>query len=131
MSRRRRLIPWSVLVLAVLVAAPPALADSDSLAERSDSRFELLPRQGIVRVKVDLTITSLQPDRVTIGPCPTDPAYRCRLTTRYYTNQWGYVWVPGNATDLQVRGATAHMEENTGGWRNYLLSFPPISPRPR
>lgn len=126
MSRRSRLVPWSVLVLALLVAAPPALADSDSLAERSDSRFELLPGQEIVRVKVELTLTSLQPDRVTIGPCPSNPGLRCRLTTRYYTNQWGYVWVPGTATDLAFRGTSATMEENTGGWRNYLLSFPPL-----
>lgn len=130
MARRIRFVAWSALAFALLavplVGAPPAVADSDSLAERSDSRFELLPKQGVVRVKVTLALTSLQRDKVSIVPCPSNPAYRCRLTTRYYTNQWGYVWVPGTATDFTVRGATARMEENTGGWRNYLLSFSPI-----
>ena len=68
MVRRIRLVAWSTMALALLVGATPAMADSDRLAERSDSRFELVPNQGIVRVKVSLTLTSLQRDSVSIGP---------------------------------------------------------------
>src|SRR5689334_10204737 len=122
MSRRSTALRASILALLLAAGATPVAADGDTLREQSASTFQLLPSQGIVRVTVDLTLTNLHRSSVSIVPCPSDPAARCRLTTSYYVNQWGYLWVPGTATSLKVTGASTHLESNSKGWRNYMLS---------
>jgi hypothetical protein len=95
-------------------------------SSRSDSTFRLLPGQDRIKVSVVITLTNRKPPSTRIGPCPGG---MCRITTNYYMNQWGYVWVPAGASNVRFSspGLGTRVEERDRHWVHYMLSFPNLT----
>ena len=117
------------LVLAglalMLTGVTPALAAPSRIDSRSTSTFTLDPDKRRVNVTVDIVVTNQIPPSVRSGPCPSDPSRTCRITTDFFTQNWGFLAVQHGARKLKVRGpgGSIKVDYKNATYTNYSLGF--------
>jgi hypothetical protein len=120
----------SIIVTACLALAVPSLAQAaDGLDTRTDSSFKLLPGQDRFKVAVDVTLINRKAPTSRVQGCPSNPGLLCRVTTNYYFNGWGNLYVPAGATQLKISSPNvrASVEERTHDWTAYQVAFPNLN----
>lgn len=116
-----RLAPrsFALAIIATVLAASFGLVTSPApstaqgltcLVDRADTTYRLAPKDGAVRVRVDM-----------------EYANNC---SRYYFESATFGWVPDSARRVRISGpgVSATVGRSEGRWRSYKLRYPDLLP---
>ena len=116
------------LSLTLVIAVGSATAAESRFPSNSKSTFRLQPSKDRVLVTSKVTLANRAPDSVTVGPCPNDRSRTCRITTRWYVDEYPDYWIAAGARKVKFKGpgVKARITSQEGGWTYYTVRFAPI-----
>jgi len=111
--------------LVLTLALPLAVLAAGALATRTESTFKLLPGQDRIKVNIGVTMTNRKAPSYTIQACTPGSSLRCRFKQNYYYNEWGWLYIPPGATNIQFSSSvTKRLDKQTKHWKQFKVSFP-------